>query len=238
MNITSSAISENLTQKQPSPLYFLLDLTIYIALMFLIREIYFSEFHFIANGLFWSSTTLIAAMLFMRIRNVSWKEIGLRNPDNYKQAITATIFILIFTIVSMVILNILKDNFGLQLAADESDQQAASKFGELAGNWLLFLSIIPFVWVQSAFEELLDRGFLINWVERVFSSTWFATIIAVLFQAMLFGFRHSYDLSERSVTVGLIGLAMGVGYVAFGRNLWPLIIAHCVLNTMSLLGRV
>lgn len=87
-------------------------------------------------------------------------------------------------------------------------------------------------------EELLDRGFLINWFEQIFSKISFATAIAVLLQAMIFGFRHSYDLSERSITVGLIGLVMGIAYVKFGRNLWPLIIAHCILNTMSMIDRV
>lgn len=87
-------------------------------------------------------------------------------------------------------------------------------------------------------EEMLDRGFLINWIEKSLSSTWFATTVAVSAQAIIFGFRHSYDLSDRSITVGLIGLAMGIGYVFFGRNLWPLIIAHCLLNTMSMLDRV
>jgi len=84
----------------------------------------------------------------------------------------------------------------------------------------------------------LDRGFLMNWIERMLSSTVFATVVAVVLQAMIFGFRHSQDLSERSITVGLIGLAMGIGYVAFGRNLWPLIFAHCALNTMSMMDRV
>ena len=55
---------------------------------------------------------------------------------------------------------------------------------------------------------------------------------------MIFGFRHSYDLSERSITVGLIGLAMGIGYVAVGRNLWPLILAHGSLNTISMIDRM
>jgi membrane protease YdiL (CAAX protease family) len=84
----------------------------------------------------------------------------------------------------------------------------------------------------------LDRGFLINWLERLFSKKNFATVFAVITQAAIFGFRHSNDFSERSITVGLIGLVMGIGYVTFGRNLWPLIIAHCVLNTMSMIGRV
>jgi membrane protease YdiL (CAAX protease family) len=87
-------------------------------------------------------------------------------------------------------------------------------------------------------EELLDRGFLINWFEKLFSKTTIATILAVILQALIFGFRHSYDLSDRSIRVGLIGLIMGIAYVKFGRNLWPLIIAHCLLNTMSMIDRV
>jgi membrane protease YdiL (CAAX protease family) len=94
------------------------------------------------------------------------------------------------------------------------------------------------VLVESMLEELLDRGFLMNWIERLFSSTTFATIIAVVLQAAIFGFRHSYDFSERSLTAGIIALIMGIAYVKFGRNLWPLIIAHCLLNTMSMLDRV
>ena len=101
-----------------------------------------------------------------------------------------------------------------------------------------FFLIIPFIWLESMLEELLDRGFLMNWFEQLFSKTSFATILAVVLQAAIFGFRHSYDLSERSITVGLIGLVMGTAYVVFGRNLWPLIIAHVILNTMSMVERV
>ena len=86
--------------------------------------------------------------------------------------------------------------------------------------------IIPFIWLESMLEELLDRGFLMNWIKRLFSMTSLATVIAVILQAVIFGFRHSNDLSERSITVGLIGLVMGIAYIKFGRNLWPLIIAY------------
>jgi hypothetical protein len=223
---------------KPHPLAFLLDLIIYISVMFLIREIYFSQFNFIANGLFWSFSTLLTAVVLMRFRRTSWKEIGLFKPKNYKRALLATVFIFAFTIISIVVFQVLKDQLGLQVAPDMSGEKAASKFGDLSGNWALFFTIIPFIWLQSALEEILDRGFLINWIEKTLSSTWFATIIAVLVQAFIFGFRHSYDISERSITVALIGLAMGIGYVAFGRNLWPLIFAHCLLNTMSMLERV
>jgi hypothetical protein len=221
-----------------TPLVLCFDLAIYISIMFLIREVYFSQFNFITNGLFWSFTTLFIAAAFMRFRGVSWKEIGLCKPKNYKNALFATVFIFAFTIISILIFQTFKEQFGLQTAPDMSNQKASSKFGDLSGNWRLFFTIIPFIWLQSMLEEVLDRGFLINWIEKALSNTWFATVAAVLIQATIFGFRHSYDLSDRSITVGLIGLAMGIGYVCFGRNLWPLIFAHCALNTMSMLDRV
>jgi len=206
--------------------------------MFLIREVYFPDIGFIANGLFWSFTTLVVAGWRMHARGVSWKDIGIRTPESYKSALIGTIFILGFAIGSIVLFQAFKDQLGLEIAPDHSNKQAASKFGDLQGNWVLFFSIIPFIWLQSMLEEILDRGFLMNWIEKAFASTLFATILAVIAQAMIFGFRHSNDLSERSISVGLIGLAMGIGYVAFGRNLWPLIFAHCALNTLSMLDRV
>ena len=221
-----------------SPHAFLFDLVIYISVMFLIREVYFSQVGFIANGLFWSLTTLVVANWRMHARGLSWKDLGICKPENYKSALFATVFILGFTVISIILFQILKEQFALGVTPDNSNENAVSKFGDLHQNWGLFFSIIPFIWLESMLEEALDRGFLMNWIERMLSNTLFATIFAVIAQAMIFGFRHSYDFSERSITVGLIGLTMGVGYIAFGRNLWPLIVAHCVLNTMSMLDRV
>ena len=215
-----------------------MDLVLYLAVMFAIREVYFDQVGFLANGLFWSLTTLIVASWRMRARNITWADLGLRKPASYRTSLIATAVTIGLAIASIIVFQLVKDQLVPGLAPDRSDENAAAKFGELAGNWALFFAIIPLVWLQSTLEEMLDRGFLMNWIERMLGSSWFATTIAVISQAVLFGFRHSYDLSERSITVGLIGLAMGIGYVAFGRNLWPLIIAHCALNTVSMLGRV
>lgn len=174
----------------------------------------------------------------MKARGVSWRDLGLRSPKNYKIALIATVSTLGLAIALVILFQVLNDQIAFGLQPDSSGESGVSKFGDLHGNWILFLTIIPFVWLESLLEEVLDRGFLMNWIERLFPDGLFATIFAVIAQAAIFGFRHSYDLSERSITVGLIGLAMGIGYVTFGRNLWPLIVAHCVLNTMSMLDRV
>ena len=217
---------------------FLFDLVIYISVMFLVREIYIPKVGFIANGLFWSFTTLVVATWRMRVRNVTWKDLGLQKPKSLRKTIGVSALILVAVVISIMTFEIVKDNLPFSIAPDTSTESAVSKFGDLKGNWLLFFSIIPFILVESFLEELLDRGFLMNWIEKLFSMTSFATVIAVILQAAIFGFRHSYDLSSRSITVGIIGLVMGIVYVKFGRNLWPLIIAHCILNTMSMMDRV
>jgi CAAX protease family protein len=217
---------------------FLFDLIIYISIMFLVREIYIPKVGFIANGLFWSFTTLVIAMWRMKVRNVTWKELGLRKPDNLWKTLGIAALILAATMISLIAFNILIDQLPFSLAPDTSSESAVSKFGNLKGNWGHFFLIIPFILLESMLEELLDRGFLMNWIERFFSMTSFATVIAVILQAAIFGFRHSNDFSERSITVGIIGLIMGIAYVKFGRNLLPLIIAHCVLNAGSMIERV
>ncbi len=217
---------------------FLVDLTIYISIMFLIREVYIPKVGFIVNGLFWSITTLIVAQWRMKVRKVKWKDLGLYKPKSFITTLSVSALILFSVVISIVTFEILKDHLPFSIAPDTSSDSAVSKFGNLKGNWLHFFLILPAIWLESMLEEVLDRGFLINWVEKLLSSTTIATIIAVLFQATLFGFRHSYDLSSRSITVGIIGLIMGIAYVKGGRNLWPLIIAHCILNTMSMMERV
>ncbi len=226
-----------MTPRDVSAGAFFIDLTVYLSVMFLIRRVYFPSLGFIANGLFWSLTTLVVATWRMRARGVSWSDLGLRKPTSMKAAGVATLSIFALAVGSIVVFEVLKDQFYPGLAPDTSNESAVRKFGELHNNWPLFFSIIPFIWLESCLEEMLDRGFMMNWIERTLSGGRVATVVAVVLQAMIFGFRHSSDLSERSITVGLIGLAMGAGYVFFGRNLWPLIAAHCTLNTISMMDR-
>ena len=237
MKAEQKQISNDLT-KPINHRGFLFDLIIYISVMFLIREMFFPSVGFIINGLFWSLTTLILATWRMKVRNVSWKDLGLRKPESFKKTLFVTIGILIAIVLSIMAFEMIKDYLPFSLEQKNYSENSASKFGNLKGNWLLFFTIMPAVLLESMLEELLDRGFLINWFEKLFSQTTVATILAVILQALIFGFRHSYDLSDRSIRVGLIGLIMGIAYVKFGRNLWPLIIAHCVLNTMSMVDRV
>ncbi len=89
---------------------FLLDLIIYITVMFLVREIYMPKMGFIANGLFWSITTLVVATWRMRIRGVSWKDLGLHKPTYFGKTVGISILILATIMISIITFEIIKDH--------------------------------------------------------------------------------------------------------------------------------
>lgn len=215
------------------PKHFLFDLIIYIAIMFLIRETSIPNSHYLVTGFLYSITTLVVATLQMWRRGVTWKSIGLRKPENFQKTLVKAVVIVITIIITIVVFNLIEDAFPFVKKTVTENTGLHASIKDV--NYTYFFSIIIFVWIQSALEELLERAFLITWLEGLFEKIPFRTALAIIIQACIWGFRHSYDISERSITVALIGIIMGIAYVKFGRNLWTVIIAHCVMNTISML---
>ncbi|WP_024772971.1 CPBP family intramembrane glutamic endopeptidase [Aquimarina macrocephali] len=223
------------TANEPNSKNYLLDLVIYIAIMFLIRETFIPNTHYLVTGFLYSGTTLIVATWLMKRRGVTWKSIGLRRPKNIKKTFLRAGVIFITIIATLLIFNLIQDSLSVVKESSEAAKGTHTGHSLRNGDYGYFFSIIIFVWIQSALEELLERAFLITWIEKFLRKIPFRTAIAIIIQACIWGFRHSYDISERSISVALIGIIMGIAYVKLNRNLWPVIIAHCAMNTMSMI---
>ena len=221
--------------KQETRLSYLIDLTIYIAIMFLIRETSIPNTHYLVTGFLYSGTTLIVATWQMKKRGITWKSIGLRRPKNISMTFLKAGGIFITIIGMLLVFNLIQDSFSVVKESSEAAKGTNTGYSLSNGDYGYFFSVILFVWLQSAFEELLERAFLITWLEKIFDKIPFKTTLAIIIQACIWGFRHSYDISERSISVALIGIIMGIAYVKFDRNLWPVIIAHCAMNTISMI---
>ena len=217
--------------KPVKPLHAFIDLTIFLSVMFLVREIKIDSLGFWGFALFKSFVTVGVASLLLYYRKQSWKDLGLTKPDSILRALGVTAIILLGTVMSIMIFEMF---FRDLLFSNTDTTSESSAFSDLEGNFPYLFSIVIFVWIESFLEELQDRGFSLNRFDSLFSKIPFSTVLAVLSQAAIFGFRHSYDFSPRSMTTGLIGLVLGTVYVLTGRNLWPLIIAHILLNTLSM----
>ena len=223
------------TATKITPKGYLLELIIYIAIMFLIRETYIPNTHYLVTGFLYSGTTLLVATLFMKRRGITWKSIGLRRPKSIPTTFLIAGVVVIIIIAMLLIFNLIQDSFSVVKESSEAAKGTSTGQTLSNGDYGYVFSVILFVWLQSALEELLERGFLITWVEGLFSNWKFKTVIAIIIQACIWGFRHSYDISDRSISVALIGIIMGIVYVKFDRNLWPVIIAHCAMNSISLI---
>ena len=61
-----------------------------------------------------------------------------------------------------------------------------------------------------------------------------AWILAAILQAVIFGLAHAYQGPVGVIKTGAIGLVFGLAYLAVGRNLWPLIIAHGLIDSIDM----
>lgn len=79
-------------------------------------------------------------------------------------------------------------------------------------------------------EELVFRGFLIVRLTQVLGSRGKATILA----ALLFGSFHLYQGYSGALGATSFGLLFGVAFL-LTRRLWPLVVAHTLLNCFRII---
>lgn len=105
---------------------------------------------------------------------------------------------------------------------------------------LFLLDILVGVWVGAALgEEIFFRGLLLSKFRTLFSggnfSAKWVAILAVVAQAVWFGAGHASQGITGIAVTGFIGLCLGFYYLYRSPgNLWPMIIAHGLANTLSL----
>jgi membrane protease YdiL (CAAX protease family) len=172
-------------------------------------------------------------------RGGGWHTLGLVRPANIVKTIALGIGLMVLGIfVTSTAREVLVRLPGMTLA--EAD---ISRFANLQGNLPLLLSWLVAIWTTVAFgEELIYRAFLLDRLRTIFNRGRSQIVLAVLLSAAVFGFAHSYQGTMGIILTGLIGLIYLLAYLLSGRNLWMLVIAHGLTDSLSLsfiyLGRM
>jgi CAAX protease family protein len=160
----------------------------------------------------------------------SWRTLGFVRPLDLGRA--AAWAIGTFLVVMLVLPAILQPiAHALALAP-----QDFSRLGDLRGSTLRYLIfLIPIAWGTAAFgEELVYRGFLNARLTTAFGAGRGAVALAAVMQALLFGAGHAYLGPLGVLNASAIGLVSACAYLANGRNLWPVIIAHGLVDSVGL----
>ena len=184
--------------------------------------------------------TLVVLTLYMRRQGRTWAQYGLKPLVGIKSKLmvipqAALVFIAFALAVGTVL--VLANVFQIS-ALIEVSQGVESRFGEVRGNLPKYLMWLGIVWVSAAFgEEMFFRGYLITRLKEALPNSVLATVIAILIPAVIFGFGHYHYQGIRGfILTGLIGVAFGVSYLLLKKNLWPIILLHGVIDTLSFTG--
>ena len=169
---------------------------------------------------------LVGATWFLHRQGLGWRDLGFpkRMPVGRFVWLTVAVLIAIFGVVSFIVTPLLR-----WLGAPPMDTSLLVNLieGDLQ-LYLLFL--IPVGWGSAAFgEELLMRGFVLNRFTVLMGTNW-----ALVLQALLFSLGHAYQGVTGMVNVFVVGLLLGIVYLRANRNLWPAIVAHGLIDTISL----
>ncbi|MCR9259466.1 MAG: CPBP family intramembrane metalloprotease [Pseudomonadaceae bacterium] len=170
---------------------------------------------------------LLAATWFLKRDGLGWRDVGFakRMPLRRFLAFTLLATLLVYLVAVMVVGAILE-------AAGLSAQDTSGLQQLLEGNTLYFLMfLIPVSWGSAAFgEEMLVRGFLLNRLEGLSRSS----VLAVIGQAAIFALAHTYQGVTGVLMIFVVGLIFGLVFIRCGRNLWPVIVAHGLVDTIAI----
>jgi membrane protease YdiL (CAAX protease family) len=178
---------------------------------------------------------LIISLIFLwaasRLRGASWSDFSLTRPKRWIRTLMISLGVALAVLGTVImIINPIMN------AIPNLPPQDLSRFDYLAGNLPNLVIQLVIIWITAAFlEEFMFRGYLMNRIiDLQGKETKIAWAIALVSQAVIFGLVHSQQEPGGMFKVGVIGLVFGISYLAVGRNLWPLILAHGLIDSLDM----
>jgi membrane protease YdiL (CAAX protease family) len=161
----------------------------------------------------------------------AWPSIGLRAPPSWLRLLLWVIAIYVLVIIANAVIVV---TLGRVYGWAPLD---LTRFAGLEGNPTRLALWLLVAWTTAAFgEELLFRGFLLTRLHAVLGPRPIALGLAVLLQAMLFAVGHAYLGIRGTMSAGVVALVFGAVYFLNGRQLLPLILAHGLIDSVSLIA--
>ena len=172
---------------------------------------------------------VLAAILWMRIQKVPLSCVGLGAFQPSRTLILWVVGAMAIDSVAVgIAVPVLTSAFG--------EAPTVARFADLPGNLPLLLKLLPAAWLIAAFgEEFFFRGFLLIGIAGVLGGSRAAWVTAVLAQAVAFGLIHAYQGPAQAISIGIGGAVYGGAFLLARRNLWPLILAHGLNDTLGLI---
>ncbi|MFB4204245.1 hypothetical protein KBTX_00615 [wastewater metagenome] len=158
-------------------------------------------------------------------RGVTFTGLGLVAPGWRDVLRGVQLLVVVFAV------NILLRLFVMQLFPDAVSGQLAriTELGNRVAGGIGVPELLGLSLFIGLYEELLARGFLLQRARALLGGLWGP----VLLSSLLFGLGHVYQGAFGVIQTALVGAILAVAVLRYA-SLWPAIIAHALINAVSL----
>lgn len=174
------------------------------------------------NGL----VLIIGAMLVLTAWNAAdreWTYLGFRLADFNTWVQIAAATLILFYIVDLLLSVINKS---------ETEEKIKSLEYVIPLNWGEFRHYIFLAFAAGICEEIIFRGFLINYLFTILQSTQWVIYLSILIPAVTFGLSHYYQGLKAVLKIISIAILFGVIFVYSG-SLYIVMIIHVCIDLVS-----
>ncbi|HMR43761.1 MAG TPA: CPBP family intramembrane metalloprotease [Saprospiraceae bacterium] len=174
----------------------------------------------------WVLTLLVLAVWWLKERPMS--ALGLHLPD---WAHTAWVLLLIGSFVAAFLFDSFQQiNSPESLRETREEWKTRTPFMPVTGaEFRQFLLVVV---TAAVCEEILFRGFLINYLAAVFEPTGTGLVFAVMLPSVVFAVSHLYQGWESVAKIAVLSVVFGSLFVLTGSLLLPAIL-HFLVNLTS-----
>lgn len=181
------------------------------------------------DGVFTLTASFLVVVFLMKWRGQSWRDLGLRRPSRWW---TIPAWALVILFVNIIAQNTLVPALAAWLELNPPD---FSRYDLVYQNLPMLLMVMSGAMITGGFiEEFIYRGLMIDRLSRLFGGGRRGLVLAAILNGLPFGIIHiEWGLAGILLTT-VMGSVLGLMYLATGRNLWPLILAHATLDALLL----
>ena len=160
-------------------------------------------------------------------RGGGWQKIGMARPKSIPKTVLQGIGLLVLALaivggLQTILMNLLGNGADL------------SRFDAVRRNVPLLLLWLVAIWTAVTFgEEIVWRAFLMERLATLLGTVPYRGMLTVVISAVMFGLSHYYQGAMGMILSGVLGLIYATVYLWTRRNLWVLIIAHGLTDSLS-----
>lgn len=171
---------------------------------------------------------VVFAWLSLHVRGASWRDVGLRRPQN----LPATVLVGVAVAVGAAVGGALVMPALNRLTGEAA---ATANYQFLRGDFGAWLGLLAAIWPLAALmEEMVFRGYFLNRLADLFGRSRWGWLIGLLGSSFLFALMHGLPSFRVLLTAFSMGMLEGGIYLAWKRNLWMPILLHGAADSITL----